>query len=145
MYLIKILASLFIIGISVTFLIRSIQLLFFSILKLFVWVFSGIAGPILNLLHLLLSRISSKGSKSILEGSDDLKEAGNYQEQSKINLGRFPFETLREWWLRVGITDSEEIIEIFNKVRYGGFTFSKEETTRISRKIRQIRQKLKDL
>jgi len=41
---------------------------FFSILKLFVWVFSGIAGPILNLLHLLLSRISSKDSKTILEG-----------------------------------------------------------------------------
>lgn len=63
----------------------------------------------------------------------------------KIKLGRLPFETLEEWWQRVGINDSEELIEIYDKIRYGGLTFSNEESIQISRRIRHLKQKLKDI
>ncbi|MBV7503928.1 hypothetical protein KW850_01430 [Bacillus sp. sid0103] len=225
-YLIKILAAIAVIGVTVTFLLIYIQLLFFTILKLFVLVFSSIIGPILNLLNLLLSRNESKERKlPPLEESDVLQEADKYQRHSygitddilysilfagivvsilyliykrhlrqkkesdsssplvkifegsfksnqvsfsqkkgkppvdlirreifdlenyaqKRKLGRLPYETLSEWWQRVGITDSEELIEYYNKVRYGGVIYSKEETTQISKEIRQLRQRLKDI
>jgi hypothetical protein len=63
----------------------------------------------------------------------------------KINLGRLPFETIEEWWERVGITGSEEIIEIYSKVRYGRITFSNEDTIQISKEIRQLKNKLKEI
>jgi hypothetical protein len=63
----------------------------------------------------------------------------------KIKLERHPFETLKEWWLRVGLTGFEELLDIYDNVRYGEFTYSIEDATQISKEIRQIRQKLKGI
>ena len=63
----------------------------------------------------------------------------------KIKLGRLPFETLEEWWQRVGLIDSEQVIEIYDKIRYGGLTPSNEEVIQISGRIRHLKQKLKDI
>ncbi|MEH7501715.1 DUF4129 domain-containing protein [Neobacillus drentensis] len=224
-YFLKILAALTVIGGIVALLLKYIQFIFFSVLQIFVFLFTSIVGPIFNFIPYFQDMFESKDGKAILHDSDVVEESENFQVQSngmtqdilfilfilgvvaliiyliyrkklklqtvmrkqspvveiseqrfisnpvsrirmrvtppenlirreifgleryahKINLGRLPFETLEEWWKRIGLTHSEELIEIYERVRYGGYTTSNEDAMLISRKIRQLKQKLKDI
>ena len=63
----------------------------------------------------------------------------------KLKLGRLPFETLEEWWKRVGLLGSNDSIAIYEKVRYGDGTSLYEEQILIKREIRQLKQQLKNI
>jgi len=63
----------------------------------------------------------------------------------KLKLGRLPFETLEEWWKRVGLLGTNESIAIYEKVRYGGGTSSYEEQTQMKTEIRRLKQQLKEI
>ncbi|MFJ7728862.1 hypothetical protein ACIQXV_22385 [Neobacillus sp. NPDC097160] len=63
----------------------------------------------------------------------------------KLKLGRLPFETLEEWWKRVGLTVSLDSIGIYEKVRYGGIIASNKEQTLIKTEIRYLKQQLKEI
>ncbi len=63
----------------------------------------------------------------------------------KLKLGRFPYETLEEWWHRVGLTGTGKSIEIYEKVRYGGGTSSIEEQILIQTEIRRLKQQVKEI
>ncbi|MGG1678913.1 hypothetical protein ACIFOT_24790 [Neobacillus sp. NRS-1170] len=63
----------------------------------------------------------------------------------KLQLGRFPFENIQEWFNRTGITESNEIIEIYEKVRYGGLLSSMEDQNTIRNDVHRIKQKLKEI
>ncbi|WML38909.1 hypothetical protein RCG19_17170 [Neobacillus sp. OS1-2] len=63
----------------------------------------------------------------------------------RLNLGRLSFETLEEWWLRVGLSGSLESLKIYEKVRYGGVPSSLEEQTKMKTEIRCLKQQLKEI
>lgn len=63
---------------------------------------------------------------------------------SKLKLGRLPFETLEEWWQRVGLSGSPESIAIYEKVRYGEGSSSIEEQTMMKMEIQRLKQQLKE-
>ncbi|MFJ5713500.1 hypothetical protein [Neobacillus sp. NPDC093127] len=63
----------------------------------------------------------------------------------KLKLGRLPFETLDEWWQRVGLSASSKAIAIYEKVRYGEGTSSIEEQTMMKTEIHQLKQQLKEI
>ncbi|WHY87900.1 hypothetical protein QNH39_08720 [Neobacillus novalis] len=64
---------------------------------------------------------------------------------SKLKLGRLPFETLEEWWQRIGLSGSSESIAIYEKVRYGEGRSSIEEQTIMKTEIHQFKQQLKEI
>lgn len=63
----------------------------------------------------------------------------------KLKLGRFPFETLEEWWQRLGIKATPESNEIYEKVRYGGIISSNVEQTHLKTEIHHIKKQLKEI
>jgi hypothetical protein len=64
---------------------------------------------------------------------------------SKLKLTRLPFETLEEWWKRIGLSESSEVIAIYEKVRYGEGTSTIEEQTIMKTEIHQLKQQLKEI
>ncbi|ETI68085.1 hypothetical protein BAVI_14274 [Neobacillus vireti LMG 21834] len=63
----------------------------------------------------------------------------------KLKLGRLPFETLEEWWQRIGLSGSSEATAIYEKVRYGEGTSSIEEQTMMKTEIVQVKQQLREI
>jgi hypothetical protein len=63
----------------------------------------------------------------------------------KVKLGRLPFETLDEWWERIGLTDTNHVNEMYEKVRYGAILASKEEQVQIKEEILHLKQQIKDI
>ncbi|MFZ7944294.1 hypothetical protein [Neobacillus sp. 19] len=61
----------------------------------------------------------------------------------KLNLGRLSFETLEEWWQRVGLSGSRASIEIYEKVRYGAALVSEEEQILLRTEMGHLKQQLK--
>ncbi|MGG3466475.1 hypothetical protein ABES02_02870 [Neobacillus pocheonensis] len=63
----------------------------------------------------------------------------------KLHLERLPHETLEEWWNRIGIPSSGDIIQIYEKVRYGEVVSSIEEIAKVKVDFRVVRQYFKDI
>jgi len=63
----------------------------------------------------------------------------------KLRLGRLPYETLGEWWERVGLTGSEKSKNIYQKVRYGEEVSSSEDQAIMKEEILNLKQQLKEL
>lgn len=70
----------------------------------------------------------------------DLQKFGH-----KLHLGRLPHETLEEWWKRIGIPSSGNIIQVYEKVRYGEAVSSVEEIAKIKADFQVLRQYFKDI
>lgn len=64
---------------------------------------------------------------------------------NKLMLGRFPNESLDEWRLRIGISVPDELIKIYEKVRYGEMDGSIEEQDYIKSEILRIKRKIKKI
>lgn len=60
----------------------------------------------------------------------------------KLNLGRKHYESIENWFKRLGI---KEDLEIYQKVRYGAQGFSVEEEERLRKTLRELEDKLADL
>ncbi|WP_313801394.1 hypothetical protein [Cytobacillus sp.] len=63
----------------------------------------------------------------------------------KMGLGRWPFESLPEWLLRMGINHSSDIITIYEKVRYGENHLTRIEETYFKEEIDKTKQQLKTM
>ncbi|MED3574454.1 hypothetical protein [Cytobacillus praedii] len=63
----------------------------------------------------------------------------------KMNLGRRSFETLPEWLHRIEMIDSSDIISVYEKVRYGGFQYSKQEEKYFLIRIDEKKRELKEM
>ncbi|MED3552390.1 hypothetical protein [Cytobacillus praedii] len=63
----------------------------------------------------------------------------------KMNLGRRSFETLPEWMHRIEMIDSSDIISVYEKVRYGGFRYSKQEEIYFLKRIEEKKRELKEM
>ncbi|WHY79150.1 hypothetical protein QNH20_08470 [Neobacillus sp. WH10] len=88
-----------------------------------------------------LSRWRFKPPEDIIRR--EIFELEKYAQKQK--LGRLPFETLGEWWKRVGLLGSNELIAIYEKVRYGGGTSLYDEQILLKREIPQLKQQLKNI
>ncbi|MDN3014949.1 hypothetical protein PH210_01870 [Paenibacillus sp. BSR1-1] len=224
-YYLKILAGLSLVGLIFTFLLKYIEKAYFGILQLFIFVFSKIAEPLLNLFQYLFSLNENKEYKPNSKGTEIELDSGKYNEQSfgvtenilylililvligfivyllykrklklqtfsgsqfnkvevsegifsgkltsflrkkekppedsirkeifeleifaqKLQLGRFPFENLQEWFNRMGITELNETIDIYERVRYGGLLSSMDDQNMIKKDVQRIKQKLKEI
>jgi hypothetical protein len=60
----------------------------------------------------------------------------------KLNNGRYPFETLEEWLKRIGLNENEQIISLYEKIRYGQESSTNEERTFFKNNIRDMKQRL---
>ncbi|WML56971.1 hypothetical protein [Neobacillus sp. PS2-9] len=220
-YFMKILAGFFIIGIGLTFLLKYVQLAFFSILHVIVMLFSNlIANPLLSGLEFIMGLFGQEEYVPKPFESDMENEAGKYQERSfsmdylllilivvvvgiigyliykkrlkqqaiesnstprievfdaffstnsmvglrkrgkppeeyirreiynlekyahKLKLGRISSESLEEWWNRIGLVGGDEIIDLYEKVRYGHVQSSTREQSYIKAEIHQLKQQL---
>ncbi|KOP81888.1 hypothetical protein ACFFHH_24785 [Cytobacillus solani] len=63
----------------------------------------------------------------------------------KLNLGRQSYESLSEWMNRVGMLDTSDIISVYEKVRYGGFHYTKQEETHFLKRIEEKKRELKEI
>jgi hypothetical protein len=63
----------------------------------------------------------------------------------KLKLGRYPYETLDEWWNRMGLIETEAINQTYDKVRYGLIGSSIEEQHHVKKVITDLKQKIKEL
>jgi hypothetical protein len=223
-YFMKILAGFFIIGIGLTFLLKYVQLAFFSILHVIVMLLSNlIANPLLSGLEFIMGLFGQEEYVPKPFESDMENEAGNYQDRSfsmdylllilivvvvgiigyliykkrlkqqaiegnstprvevfdaffstnsmvglrkrgrppeeyirreiynlekyahKLKLGRLSSESLEEWWNRIGLEGGDEIIGIYEKVRYGQVQSSTQEQSYIKAEIHQLKQQLNEI
>jgi hypothetical protein len=62
----------------------------------------------------------------------------------KYNCGRHPYETIEEWLRRIGFADVEQVIKIYEKLRYGHQSYSSEEKTSFMLEISRMKQHIKD-
>ncbi|MEH7334813.1 hypothetical protein V7161_19410 [Neobacillus drentensis] len=225
LYYIKILAGLSLVGLIFTFLLKYIQKAYFGIFHIFIFAFSKIAEPLLNMFQYLFSLSENKEYKPNSKGTKIELDSGKYHDQTfgmtqnilylililallgfiiyfiykkklklqtfsgnslnivkvsegvfsgkltsflrkkvkppedsirkeifeleifaqKLQLGRFPFENLQEWFNRVGIIELNETIEIYEKVRYGGLLSSMDDQNMIKKDVFLIKQKLKEI
>lgn len=60
----------------------------------------------------------------------------------KLHNGRYPFETLEEWFVRIGLTGREQLISIYERTRYGEIVSSHEEQLQVKNEISQMKQQL---
>jgi hypothetical protein len=223
-YFMKILAGFSIIGIGLTFLLKYVQLAFFSILHVIVMLLSNlIANPLLSGLEFIMGLFGQEEYVPKPFESDMENEAGKYQDRSfsmdylllilivvvvgiigyliykkrlkqqaiesnstprievfdaffstnsmvglrkrgrppeeyirreiynlekyahKLHLGRLSSESLEEWWNRIGLEGGDEIIGIYEKVRYGDVQSSTQEQTYMKAEIHQLKQQLKEI
>ena len=223
-YFMKILAGISIIGIGLTFLLKYIQLAFFSILHVIVLLFSNlIANPLLSGLEFIMGLFGQEKYVPKAFESDMENEAGKYQDRSfsmdflllilivvvvgiigyliykkrlkqqaiesnsmprvevfdaffstnsmvglrkrgrppeeyirreiynlekyarRLKLGRLSSESLEEWWNRIGVEGGDEIIGLYEKVRYGDVQSSTQEQSYIKAEIHQLKQQLKEI
>jgi hypothetical protein len=223
-YFMKILAGISIIGIGLTFLLKYIQLAFFSILHVIVLLFSNlIANPLLSGLEFIMGLFGQEEYVPKAFESDMENEAGKYQDRSfsmdylllilivvvvgiigyliykkrlkqqaiesnsmprvevfdtffstnsmvglrkrgrppeeyirreiynlekyarRLKLGRLSSESLEEWWNRIGVEGGDEIIGLYEKVRYGDVQSSTQEQSYIKAEIHQLKQQLKEI
>lgn len=63
----------------------------------------------------------------------------------KLKVGRFPYETLAEWGQRVGLTKTEQVNEIYEKIRYGPFLSSLEQHDQVKAEIHHLKQQIKEI
>jgi len=63
----------------------------------------------------------------------------------KLNVGRLPFETLDEWWQRVGLNQLGQINKIYEKVRYGLILSTIEEQVQVKAEIHQLKKQIKEI
>jgi hypothetical protein len=64
---------------------------------------------------------------------------------NKLDLGRRSFESLPEWLKRIGIIDSSDIISVYEKVRYGGYHYTKQEESDFLKRIEEKKRELKEI
>lgn len=62
----------------------------------------------------------------------------------KRGLGRHEYETVREWFDRIGISNQELVIETYDAVRYGNGVLTKNEEVLIEERIRGIKKEIKE-
>jgi hypothetical protein len=63
----------------------------------------------------------------------------------KLHLGRLPFETLDEWWRRMGLKNTQAIHQIYDKIRYGMARSSQEEQVQVKEVTLKIKQEIKEI
>lgn len=63
---------------------------------------------------------------------------------SKLKMGRRPFESLTEWWARIGISASGDLSKIYENVRYGEEPSSADEVSKVRVEIIQIKEQFKE-
>lgn len=63
----------------------------------------------------------------------------------KRKLGRLPYESLSEWMKRIGILDADDVNFIYEKVRYGHFSYSESEEWLIKEKLQLKKKELKEI
>ena len=61
---------------------------------------------------------------------------------AKKKLGRHSTETARQWFDRVGLSDHDDVIQSYEKVRYDETSLSKEEIEKYDIVIKEIKEKL---
>ncbi|WP_010095095.1 hypothetical protein [Ornithinibacillus scapharcae] len=64
------------------------------------------------------------------------------KKAAKLELGRMPYESIENWFERLGI---EEELEVYQKVRYGGKGYSEEEEDRLRTILKGLEDKLLSL
>jgi hypothetical protein len=62
-----------------------------------------------------------------------------------LGLERLPYETLDEWWKRIGLKDTLVIHQIYAKVRYGMVDSTLEEQVYVKEVTFNIKQRMKEL
>ncbi|OLS41916.1 hypothetical protein [Bacillus sp. MRMR6] len=62
----------------------------------------------------------------------------------KYNSGRLLYETVEEWLHRIGFTDVEQVIKIYEKLRYGHESYTSGEKTSFMLEISRMKQHIKD-
>ncbi|KAB2337321.1 hypothetical protein F7731_06820 [Cytobacillus depressus] len=62
----------------------------------------------------------------------------------KRKLGRFPFETLSDWFKRIEISDYNEINTIYEKLRYGLIPYTDNELKLVKEKLQLKKQELRE-
>jgi hypothetical protein len=97
--------------------------------------------------NVVRTRRSLFGHKKLRAPEDPIRKEIYELERyaQKCKLARLPFETLDEWWERIGLTGSQEIIEIYEKVRYGGLVGTTLELLRLKKEIEFLKQQMKGI
>jgi hypothetical protein len=62
----------------------------------------------------------------------------------KYHLGRYHYETIREWFERVGFQKNEELFLAYESVRYGNVNIQKSEASHLEEVILNIKQDIKE-
>lgn len=62
----------------------------------------------------------------------------------KMAAGRYPFETVEEWWRRAGLNGADQAIHIYEKVRYGNQDYSHEELNQLKHELHKLKLQLKE-
>jgi hypothetical protein len=225
LYYLKMIGGILIISVVITFFMKYIQLLFFGILKMIVFLFANLAALGLNIIEFLLSLFGKgemipqslhsdvehtvgkykgdacfmtsnlmyillllvavvftiyflyKKRLNLLLGASnhsslvEISEGGLRQGRSSIfkkrtkppedfirrqifqlekyaqmlKLGRLPYETLDEWLQRVGLTETGQVNEVYQKIRYGTFLSSTEEQAQVKAKIHYLKQQIREI
>lgn len=74
------------------------------------------------------------------------REIFNFERLAhKLKLERIAHESLEEWWVRIGLTATDDIIERYEKVRYGDMTVSSEDLAYFKKEMNELKQKLKNI
>ncbi|MFC4798024.1 DUF4129 domain-containing protein [Neobacillus sp. GCM10023253] len=223
-YFFRIMASVTVIGIAFMFLLKYIQLIFSSILQGIVFLFSGLAVPVIRFIEFALSLFGSsdyKPTTKVGEGTNEgfdyqprsfevtenvlyflalctvvgfviyllrkksrLKESGSHFHHSviisegepggvftsifkrkgvppddfirkeifrlekfakRLRLGRAANETLKEWRQRTGLHLSNETIQVYERVRYGGDEASIEDKNYVQQEAQALKLQLKEI
>ncbi|MBP2239933.1 preprotein translocase subunit SecG [Cytobacillus eiseniae] len=63
----------------------------------------------------------------------------------KLQLGRWPFESLSDWLTRIGMYDFNEINRIYEKVRYGDQHYSDSEKMQLKEMLHKKKLELKEM
>jgi len=62
----------------------------------------------------------------------------------KMDAGRHPFETVEEWWQRVGLNGADHAIHTYEKIRYGNQNYSHEELNQLKHELHTLKLQLKE-
>lgn len=60
----------------------------------------------------------------------------------KHQFGRLPFETLQEWFKRIGLIETEQVVTLYEQTRYGELSLAEQEQILFKDKIRILKQQL---
>ncbi|CEG26629.1 hypothetical protein [Bacillus sp. B-jedd] len=62
---------------------------------------------------------------------------------NKKGYGRFPYETLDEWWTRIGINKDRQLIDIYGRIRYGSMPVEDKSLDYARAAIKDIKEQIK--